>query len=365
MPLVCSLFCRGCYAEFRRRASRSRPVPAGWPNRVLPISAASLNGSAAIRRCLPNKQAVENPSAEALSSNIMALPATVCVGTHRACASADATRVAEARARHRMKLIIAVIKPFKLEEVREALTAVGVQGLMVSEVKGYGRQSGHTEIYRGAEYVVNFVPKVKLELVVPDAAVGPVVDAIAGLGQDRQDRRRQDLRAAGRAGGARAHRRDRRRSALTRRGHPNEGNVRMRLLNKLPWTLLAAAATAGTALAQEGAGEVAPEVGRGAADDGQGRRRLDDRGDDPRAADDRAGARAVLRRPGARQEHALGADAVLRHHLRDDDRLGGLRLQPGAQRRRGARPPTSAASRGCSSRASPPSRWPRPSPTAW
>ena len=68
-----------------------------------------------------------------------------------------------------MKLIIAVIKPFKLEEVREALTAVGVQGLMVSEVKGYGRQSGHTEIYRGAEYVVNFVPKVRLEMVVPDA----------------------------------------------------------------------------------------------------------------------------------------------------------------------------------------------------
>ena len=67
-----------------------------------------------------------------------------------------------------MKLIIAVIKPFKLEEVREALTAVGVQGLMVSEVKGYGRQSGHTEIYRGAEYVVNFVPKVRLEMVVPD-----------------------------------------------------------------------------------------------------------------------------------------------------------------------------------------------------
>ncbi len=77
-----------------------------------------------------------------------------------------------------MKLIIAVIKPFKLEEVREALTAVGVQGLMVSEVKGYGRQSGHTEIYRGAEYVVSFVPKVKLELVVPDAAAGAVLDAL-------------------------------------------------------------------------------------------------------------------------------------------------------------------------------------------
>ena len=122
-----------------------------------------------------------------------------------------------------MKLIIAVIKPFKLEEVREALTAVGVQGLMVSEVKGYGRQSGHTEIYRGAEYVVNFVPKVKLELVVPDAAAGAVVEALAGHGQDRQDRRRQDLRAAGRAGRARAHRRNRRRSALTGRGHSNEG----------------------------------------------------------------------------------------------------------------------------------------------
>jgi nitrogen regulatory protein PII len=78
-----------------------------------------------------------------------------------------------------MKLIVSVIKPFKLEEVREALTAIGVQGLMVSEVKGYGRQSGHTEIYRGAEYVVNFVPKVKLELVVPDAAAAQVVETLA------------------------------------------------------------------------------------------------------------------------------------------------------------------------------------------
>jgi nitrogen regulatory protein PII len=78
-----------------------------------------------------------------------------------------------------MKLIIAVIKPFKLEEAREALTAIGVQGLMVSEVKGYGRQSGHTEIYRGAEYVVNFVPKAKLELVVPDAMAPRVVETLA------------------------------------------------------------------------------------------------------------------------------------------------------------------------------------------
>jgi nitrogen regulatory protein PII len=78
-----------------------------------------------------------------------------------------------------MKMVIAVIKPFKLEEVREALTGIGVQGLMVSEVKGYGRQSGHTEIYRGAEYVVNFVPKIKLELVVPDSALGSVIDTLA------------------------------------------------------------------------------------------------------------------------------------------------------------------------------------------
>ncbi|WP_316015049.1 P-II family nitrogen regulator [Roseobacter sp. HKCCA0434] len=78
-----------------------------------------------------------------------------------------------------MKLIIAVIKPFKLEEVREALTTIGVQGLMVSEVKGYGRQAGHTEIYRGAEYVVNFVPKVKLEMVVDDAVVERAVETLS------------------------------------------------------------------------------------------------------------------------------------------------------------------------------------------
>ena len=79
-----------------------------------------------------------------------------------------------------MKLIIAVIKPFKLEEVREALTALGVQGLMVSEVKGYGRQSGHTELYRGAEYVVDFLPKVKIEVVVDDRLVDNAVETIAG-----------------------------------------------------------------------------------------------------------------------------------------------------------------------------------------
>ncbi|MGB0854003.1 MAG: P-II family nitrogen regulator [Pikeienuella sp.] len=77
-----------------------------------------------------------------------------------------------------MKLIIATIKPFKLEEVREALTSVGVRGMMVHEVKGFGAQSGHTEIYRGAEYVVNYVPKIKLEIAVPETMVEVVIDTI-------------------------------------------------------------------------------------------------------------------------------------------------------------------------------------------
>lgn len=78
-----------------------------------------------------------------------------------------------------MKYIIAAIKPFKLEEVREALTAIGVRGLMVTEIKGFGTQSGHTEIYRGAEYAVNFVPKVKLEIAVPDGMADQVVETLS------------------------------------------------------------------------------------------------------------------------------------------------------------------------------------------
>jgi nitrogen regulatory protein PII len=77
-----------------------------------------------------------------------------------------------------MKLIIAIIKPFKLDEVREALDGIGIPGLMVSEIKGYGRQSGHTEMYRGAEYVVNFVPKIRLEMVVTDDVVDRVIETI-------------------------------------------------------------------------------------------------------------------------------------------------------------------------------------------
>jgi nitrogen regulatory protein P-II 2 len=77
-----------------------------------------------------------------------------------------------------MKMVIAIIKPFKLDDVRSALAEVGVQGITVTEVKGFGRQKGHTELYRGAEYVVDFLPKVKLELAVDDEQVDRVVEAI-------------------------------------------------------------------------------------------------------------------------------------------------------------------------------------------
>ena len=82
-----------------------------------------------------------------------------------------------------MKLIIATIKPFKLEEVREALTEAGVRGMMVTEIKGFGSQSGHTEIYRGAEYAVNFVPKIKLEIVVSDDMSDQIVATIIKTAQ--------------------------------------------------------------------------------------------------------------------------------------------------------------------------------------
>ena len=80
-----------------------------------------------------------------------------------------------------MKLVTAIIKPFKLDDVREALGRVGVQGVTVSEVKGFGRQKGHTELYRGAEYVVDFLPKVKLEIAVDDAMLDDAIDAVTSV----------------------------------------------------------------------------------------------------------------------------------------------------------------------------------------
>ena len=82
-----------------------------------------------------------------------------------------------------MKLVTAIIKPYKLDEAREALSALGVQGVTVTEVKGFGRQKGHTELYRGAEYVVDFLPKVKIELVLADDAVERAVEAIRKAAQ--------------------------------------------------------------------------------------------------------------------------------------------------------------------------------------
>ena len=85
-----------------------------------------------------------------------------------------------------MKLVTAIIKPFKLEDVRDALTKVGVNGMTVTEVKGYGRQKGHMEIYRGAEYAVNFLPKLRLEIGVPSDRANTVVDAIAAAAKTGQ-----------------------------------------------------------------------------------------------------------------------------------------------------------------------------------
>ncbi|MFC3692774.1 P-II family nitrogen regulator [Chenggangzhangella methanolivorans] len=85
-----------------------------------------------------------------------------------------------------MKFVMAIIKPFKLDEVRDALTGIGVHGLTVTEVKGYGRQKGHTEIYRGAEYAVSFLPKLKIEVAVAAGSVDKVVEAIAAAAKTGQ-----------------------------------------------------------------------------------------------------------------------------------------------------------------------------------
>ena len=114
-----------------------------------------------------------------------------------------------------MKLITAVIKPFKLVEVRDALDRIGVHGMTATEVQGYGRQKGHTEIYRGAEYVIGFLPKVKIEVAVADNRVDDVVEKPSTpRSPHRRDRRRQDLRDAARTRGAHPHRRSQQRRAV-------------------------------------------------------------------------------------------------------------------------------------------------------
>jgi len=114
-----------------------------------------------------------------------------------------------------MKIVMAVIKPFKIEEVRDALTAIGVHGLTVTEVKGYGRQKGHTEIYRGAEYAVSFLPKIKIEVAIAADQVDKTIDAITSAAKTGH-RRRQDLCHQSRTRGSHPHRRVRRRGPLIR-----------------------------------------------------------------------------------------------------------------------------------------------------
>ncbi len=113
-----------------------------------------------------------------------------------------------------MKKIEAIIKPFKLDEVKEALHEVGIRGITVTEAKGFGRQKGHTELYRGAEYVVDFLPKVKLEIVMEDSLVERAVEVDPTGGPYRPDRRRQDLCHVDRRGDPHPNRRARRRRHL-------------------------------------------------------------------------------------------------------------------------------------------------------
>jgi nitrogen regulatory protein P-II 2 len=109
-----------------------------------------------------------------------------CVPISRTKAVRSSTTAARQNGARLMKIVMAIIKPFKLEEVRDALTAIGVHGLTVTEVKGYGRQKGHTEIYRGAEYAVSFLPKLKIEVAVSSDVADKVVEAIIAAARTGQ-----------------------------------------------------------------------------------------------------------------------------------------------------------------------------------
>ena len=225
---------------------------------------------------------------------------------------------------------MAIIKPFKLDEVRDALTGIGVHGMTVTEVKGYGRQKGHTEIYRGTEYAVSFLPKLKIEVAVPSRSGRQGRRHHHGDGQDRSDRRRQDLRLRDRPGGAHPYRRNRRRGALGLAHMSSDRSSTMTLKTLFRAGLaglavLAVGASADRSIARAGA--------RRAADRQQGRYRLDAERDRVRSVDDHPGPCALLRRPGAPEEHAVGADVGLLQRLHRRADLGALRLQPGVHRR--------------------------------
>jgi nitrogen regulatory protein P-II 2 len=131
-----------------------------------------------------------------------------------------------------MKIVMAIIKPFKLDEVRDALTAAGVHGLTVTEVKGYGRQKGHTEIYRGTEYAVNFLPKVKIEVAVPSEQADKVVDAITAAAHHPYPRPRSGEKYSPRRKpwarlGVREPRKGAKESVVTRHPSPRAMSLRM------------------------------------------------------------------------------------------------------------------------------------------
>ena len=121
-----------------------------------------------------------------------------------------------------MKKIEAIIKPFKLDDVKDALQDIGLHGITVTEAKGFGRQMGHTELYRGAEYVVDFLPKVKIEIVLEDNLVERAIETIEQAAGTGRNRRRQDFRHAHRGGRAHPHRRTRPRRDLSHGGQPRD-----------------------------------------------------------------------------------------------------------------------------------------------
>ena len=212
-----------------------------------------------------------------------------------------------------MKLVMAIIKPFKLDEVRQALTELGLQGMTVTEVKGYGRQKGHTEIYRGAEYAVNFLPKIKIEVVVPAKLVDKAVDAIVTAAKTGQigDGKifvvpvEQTVRI--------------RTGETTNQRSSGEGKKMSRLAKYFSAAVVAALAVLlfaklDPALAQEaGPRRLRRRLRRRLPTLERGRHRLDADIYGTRADDDHPRLGPVLRRHGPQEERAGHGDAKLRH----------------------------------------------------
>ena len=226
-----------------------------------------------------------------------------------------------------MKMVMAIFKPFKLDDVRDALTSLGIQGLTVSEVKGFGRQKGQTEIYRGAEYAVSFLPKVKIEVVIDDSMVERAVETIrkaAGTGKIGDGK---IFVHAHRAGDPHPDGRVRHRSAVICH-QPNQSTIRGKYDES----------QAQPAARRPGGGRHAASADaragcRRKAQARHRRHRLDADLHGTGADDDHSGPGAVLWRHGAQEERAGHGDAELRHHLPDLGAVADRRLQPGLHAR--------------------------------